>query len=205
MEVTLHQLGKKYIRSWIFRGLDYHINSGDCLAITGPNGSGKSTLLKILSGGVVPTEGEIKYIVQHEKIDQDNLHSYTSFAAPYSELVEEFYIDELVRFYNRFKSFQKGIGIAEWNEAMQFQFPKDRPFKYFSSGMKQRVKLGLAVLSETPLLLLDEPTSNLDDQGKEWYLELMKTFLNGRTCIIASNEPREYEFCSSILKISNYI
>ena len=76
--------------------------------------------------------------------------------------------------------------------------------KYFSSGMKQRLKLALAFCSDTPMLMLDEPTSNLDKQGVEWYLGLVQQFAAGRLTIICSNQEHEYSFCTQHLDISDY-
>jgi ABC-type multidrug transport system ATPase subunit len=79
---------------------------------------------------------------------------------------------------------------------------RKKQLKNFSSGMRQRVKLTLAIASQTPLLFLDEPCANLDAVAKKWYGDLIRQFGNGRIIVVCSNsEKEEYFFCTRELNV----
>lgn len=200
MEVRLQKLGKKFTRHWIFRNLDDTIQSGEKIAIVGPNGSGKSTLLQIISGAQPYTEGKIEYHLNGFKIDSDAVFQYLSFAAPYSQNIEELNLRELFKFHSGFKKMT--VSFTSFLELLQYPFKPDQLIRYYSSGMKQRIKLALALLAENELVLLDEPTSNLDQSGKDWYQEIISKNMDNRTLIIASNEPFEYQITERQIVIS---
>lgn len=190
MEVRLQKLGKRYSRHWIFRNLQFTVTSGEKVAITGPNGSGKSTLIQIIMGAQPTTEGSVHYLLNNNEIDSADVFKHLTFAAPYTQMVEELNLQELFHFQSKFKSIP--IVFDEFLGKLSYSFKRDQPIKFFSSGMKQRVKLAFAVLSESKCVLLDEPTSNLDRAGKDWYQSLMAENIGNRSLIIASNEPEEY-------------
>lgn len=203
LDIKTEVLGKKYFREWIFRKMDFHFRAGTSYAIIGPNGSGKSTLLKTLSGAIPATEGKISYLnKKNQELDPDLWPRNLSFAAPYLELIEEFTLQELLQFHFSFKSpsnsMEKGPEIAE---KMYLQDAWHKEIKYFSSGMKQRLKLGLSFFSQSPILLLDEPTSNLDSRGIDWYLQQIDYLENNRLIIICSNQQYEYGFCKKVLNM----
>ena len=205
MKVLADNLGKKFVREWIFRKLDLQLNSAERLAILGSNGSGKSTLLQVLSGYQIQTEGIINYTVQGKLLTQDELFRHISIATPYMELVEELSLPELIQFQGSFKPFLPGIEIHEIPALLQLEKTANKEIRFFSSGMKQRVKLGLAILSDTSLLLLDEPCSNLDRIGIAWYHSMIKLYGKDRTIIVCSNHQiDEYEFCEKHLVVEDY-
>jgi ABC-type multidrug transport system ATPase subunit len=205
MKVVLENVGKQFYREWIFRNLSLTISRGDTLAILGANGSGKSTLLQIISGNVIPTEGKIIYSSGENKIDAESIFRHLSFASPYLELIEEFTLEEIVDLHFKFKSPVNNFSNKEIIELSGLNASSKKVFKYFSSGMKQRVKLTLAILSDVKLILLDEPVSNLDSQSVTWYRKLMEEYTGGKTIVICSNhQPSEYEFCKSQINISDY-
>lgn len=193
MEVTLQNLGKKFSRHWIFRAVNLNIPSGSRWAIVGPNGSGKSTLLQIMSGARVPSEGQVTF--QLDKLNLPNERSFQriSIAAPYIELIEELTLKEMFAFHRKFKPFNKDLDYQGFLELLNYPFKSDQVLKFYSSGMKQRIKLGLAIMSESDLVLLDEPCSNLDAQGKKWYQNLVDLYIGNRTLCVASNDPFEYQ------------
>ena len=204
MQIQLSNIGKRFNREWIFRNIDYCFNSGKKYAIVGHNGSGKSTLLQIISGAVMHSEGNISFstVSDASAINPENTYQEIAFCAPYLELLEEMTTMELLNFHCAFKKFTAShIDILEKVGLIQ---AKDKQIRYFSSGMKQRLKLALAFFSDTPVLLLDEPTSNLDEQGITLYLELIEKQTEGRTVIICSNDKTEYHFCEHILSIEDY-
>lgn len=203
MDIILNGLTKKYKQDTIFRDFTFTIKAGDRLGISGPNGSGKSTLLKILSGQVSPTKGERTYLDENgKKIEEELVFGKISYAAPYIELIEEYTLPELLRFYANFR--QPYLpNLQELAELSGLKF-KNRFIKEYSSGMKQRVKLLLALCFQSEVVLLDEPSTNLDAEGVAWTNSLITEFLQSRTIIIASNEVRDFEAVSKVLDIVTY-
>jgi len=201
MNVSVQGLGKRFDREWIFRGLTLDLTPGEPLAVTGPNGSGKSTLLQVLSGAVPASEGTLAYRLGEKLIEPDAVFRHLTFAAPYLELVEEFTLTELLRFHVRFKALRLGLSPDDFPDLLELSHARHKILRYFSSGMKQRVKLGLALYSQASLVLLDEPTANLDAQGAAWYRHHVRQLPPDVTLLIASNQPSEYEFCENILDI----
>ena len=204
INISLQNVGRRYNRDWIFRGIDYNFTGGESYAILGPNGSGKSTLLQILNGSLSLSTGDITFLNNGDKIDIEKVFNYLSLAAPYLELIEEFSLEEVIDFHFKFKPYKAGITKDKVIELLSLPGGKNKLIRYFSSGMKQRLKLALAFCSDTPMLMLDEPTSNLDNQGIEWYLNLVEQFAKGRLTIVCSNQEHEYSFCKHRLSISDY-
>lgn len=205
MKITLQNLGRRFNQEWIFRGIDYTFSSSQSYAILGPNGSGKSTLIKVLTGQLTPSEGKIVYSVDSTQIDIDNIYAHVAIAAPYMELIEEFTLNELLDFHFKFKNYLTGFDSKTIVDLLGMEKSANKGLKFFSSGMKQRVKLALACCSDSKLLFLDEPTSNLDTSGENWYLDLVKsTSSSDRLLIIGSNQEKEYAFCTEKLSITSY-
>jgi ABC-type multidrug transport system ATPase subunit len=204
MKITLQNIGRRFNREWIFRNVDYEFVLGETYAILGPNGSGKSTLLSVLNGSLSPSIGAITYSLDSTIIEAAQVFNQLSLAAPYLELIEEFSLTEMIDFHFRFKARKGGMDNEGIINLLDMQSSKNKMIKYFSSGMKQRLKLALAFCSDTPMLMLDEPTSNLDSQGVSWYLNLVEQFAANRLTIICSNQEHEYSFCKHRLNISDY-
>ena len=205
MKISLNSAGKKYYREWIFRKTNLSFVSGQNTVILGPNGSGKSTLLQVIAGAVLPNEGSIYYHDGIREVLSEHIFHHVSFASPYLELIEEFTLSEIIRFHFKFKKSVGGISEKEILEATGLQKRSGLAFKYFSSGMKQKVKLTLAFLSDTSILLLDEPCSNLDKSGIDWYQQMIKSYTSGRIVIVASNQnEEEYSFCDSKLNMADF-
>lgn len=208
MSVSIHlnKLGKRFNREWIFRDLSTQITPGEKLVVTGSNGSGKSTLLLVLSGYVMPTEGDSEWISEKEvKIERTGFFKLSSFASPAMELVEEFTPEELVKHQSAFKKFQNNFSAKEVLEIAELEKNKSKLIRNFSSGMKQRLKLSLAILADCPVLLLDEPVTNLDKQAVEWYSKMIDTYAMHKTIIVCSNQIRdEYAFCKREISINDY-
>lgn len=204
MQITLKNIGRRFNRDWIFRGIDYTFSQGHTYAVLGSNGSGKSTLLAVLNGSLGPSQGDINFTNDGNKIEVSDVFNYLSLAAPYLELIEEFSLNEMIDFHFKFKNTKPGIDKAAIIELLNLPGSANKLIKYFSSGMKQRLKLALAFCADTPILMLDEPTSNLNAQGVEWYLSLVQQFAAGRLTIICSNQEHEYSFCEHRLSITDY-
>ena len=188
MKTSLNGIGKRYTRHWVFAAINHVFAEGTKTAILGHNGSGKSTLLRIIAGMQTPSAGK----VQWADAGPETVFSRVSFCAPGIELPEELTLEELLRFHFTYKPLLAGFSIASIIEKTGLQRASNKPIADFSSGMKQRVKLATAFFSDTPLLLLDEPCTNLDEAGVDQYHELLGCCADNRTVIIASNDAREY-------------
>jgi ABC-type multidrug transport system ATPase subunit len=202
--ISLQNIGRRFNHDWIFRGVDHTFSDNKTYAILGPNGSGKSTLLQVLNGSLAPSAGQLDYFYKATAVEISEVYKHLSLAAPYLELIEEFTLGEVIDFHFKFKSYKAGIDKNGVIELLAMNSNKNKMIRYFSSGMKQRLKLALAFCSDTPMLMLDEPTSNLDTQGVDWYLSLVQKFAANRLTIICSNQEHEYSFCDERLNISDY-
>ena len=205
MKISLQNIGKKFNREWIFKNLSHEFQLNDYYAILGSNGSGKSTLLKVLSGFYTSTKGEVFYNMKGKEILSESIYNHVAYTSPYIDVFEEYNIKEIFDFYTKFKTLKNNITYKEFIKVIDLESAQNRPISQFSSGMKQRVKLGLAVLSDCPILLLDEPTSNLDKKAIKWYQELVKNNIENKIVFVASNaqEP-EYFFCDKFITIEDY-
>ncbi|SEG39968.1 ABC transporter ATP-binding protein [Algoriphagus boritolerans] len=204
MKIQLQEASKRFQYEWIFRNLNVELSDGDSLAITGGNGSGKSTLLKCISGAIPFSSGKITFESDKKLIPETDWYKHLAISAPYLELPEEFSLLELVNFHFKFKNPLNQIQPKELIEILYLDQHASKPVSQFSSGMKQRLKLGIALFSDVPVILLDEPTSNLDKKGIAWYSDLINDFLKHRILIVCSNEPREYEFCKQKLALEDF-
>ncbi|HEY0895413.1 MAG TPA: ABC transporter ATP-binding protein [Sphingobacteriaceae bacterium] len=204
MEISLENIGRRFNREWIFRGISRSFASGNSYAVLGPNGSGKSTLLQILAGSLTPSEGTIAYLGAGGATDPEKVFRSVSIAAPYLELIEEFTLNEIIRFHFRFKQPAADLSPGQLISLMELEKAQNKQIRYFSSGMKQRVKLALAICSDSPVLILDEPASNLDRKAVDWYHRLIAGFTNDRIVLVGSNQEHEYDFCREQLLITDY-
>jgi ABC-type multidrug transport system ATPase subunit len=185
--------------------LNYEITAGQKLVILGGNGSGKSTLLQIISGFVAASEGALSYKFSENTIAPEQLRRHISLASPYLQVIEDFTLLEMAEHARCFKPLLNALSAKEFIECIHLTNASNKYLREFSSGMKQRVKLGLAILSDTPLLLLDEPLSNLDKAGIAWYKEMIKNYAASRTVIVCSNAiSEEYFFCDTQLNVMEY-
>jgi len=204
MTIRLEQAGKRFRMEWVFRKLDYSFEQGGQYAVLGPNGSGKSTLLKMLSGFLSPSRGKVLHLRDGRILPREEIYRSVGLAAPYIDLIEEFTLWEAIRFHRRFKPFLEGWSEKEVLDLLPFAGQKNKQIRFFSSGMKQRLKLALAFCSDTPILLLDEPGTNLDAQGLEWYLSLAGQLAGQRLLVVASNVESDLSFCTERLEIQKY-
>lgn len=202
--IRLADAGKRFNREWIFRRLSYVFEQGQSYAIIGANGSGKSTLLQVIAGAMNPSEGQCVYSNNDTTIDNELIFQQTAIAAPYLELIEEMTAKEFLDFHQQFKPFQTGFSTDSILEAISMQHAADKQIRYYSSGMKQRIKLAQAIFTDTPALLLDEPCTNLDQQGYALYHQLIRDYCANKLIIVCSNDKQEYDFCTHQLNIMQY-
>lgn len=204
MHINLNGAGKRFNREWIYRRASLDFFSGNAYAITGHNGSGKSTLLQTLGGMLQPSEGQITYTINGKAVKDEDLHQHVAIAAPYLDLIEELTLTEFLDFHFSFKQYLPGLNAKEAINIIGLQAAANKQIRYYSSGMKQRVKLAQAILCSAPIVLLDEPCSNLDKQGIELYHSLVERFTKDRLVLVCSNDPVEYSFCNTVLSITDW-
>lgn len=205
MHVVLTDIGKHFGREVVFQHVDLTLAAGSRTAILGPNGSGKSTLLQVIGGALIPTQGSITHHVGDQLIAQEEVYRHIAVAAPYLGLYEDLSLAQAIGFHARFKPLRGGLGVRDVARIAYLEKALDKPVLHFSSGMKQRLKLALAILSDTPLLLLDEPASNLDSEAIAWYQGLLREHVAGRTLLVASNRQAvEHDLCTSAIEITDF-
>ncbi|MBM3412616.1 MAG: ATP-binding cassette domain-containing protein [Bacteroidetes bacterium] len=205
MTISLSDLGKRFNRDWIFRRLTYKFSVGNSYALIGPNGSGKSTLLQVIGGALFFNEGTLQYTNASQQIIKDEwVYQQVSFTAPYLELIEEMTGQELLDFHHSFKPFFTGKNSSSILEEVGLSNAAHKQIRYYSSGMKQRLKLAQSFFCNTSVLLLDEPCTNLDQDGIELYHRLLSLYTKDRIVIIASNDLVEYKFCQQQLLLSDF-
>jgi len=203
MTLTAEKLGKRFNRDWIFRDFSFSFEPGT-YAITGPNGSGKSTLLQVLWGQLPATGGKVNYLNEGAPIPVEEIYRHVSIAAPYVDVMEELTLSELLRFHFSFKKIRESRSVPELEELMELGHARGKQVGHFSSGMKQRLKLGLAFFSEVPLVFLDEPTTNLDKAAIAWYWRHFNSLPPKTTVFIASNHESEYPGEARKINLAEY-
>jgi len=208
LSITVHNAAKRFNREWIFRNLSYQFIQGNTYAITGPNGSGKSTLLQTIAGAIAPSEGKLVFSTSSNTaetvVDEEKVHACISIAAPYLEVIEEMTAAEFLQFHAQFKSFLPNLSIATILELIGLTAAKSKQIRFYSSGMKQRIKLAQAIFTDAPVLLLDEPCTNLDASGYQLYHQLINDYCSRKLVIVCSNDINEYDFCKERLSILDY-
>ena len=188
----------------ILKGLNLEVRPGEIHAIMGPNGSGKSTLLQVLSGSMMLSEGKCEWSAVNGEMTPEKVYTHISICAPYLELIEEMTLKEFLDFHQGFKPFLPGITTSSIITAIGLEKAVNKQIRYYSSGMKQRVKLAQCIFSDTAIVLLDEPCTNLDAAGIKLYNNLILTYCKKRLIIVSSNDETEYSFCSSRIDINIY-
>lgn len=202
MDVQLKGIGKKFRKNWVFRNITYKFQTGGKYAILGKNGSGKSTLLQIISGIMLPSEGEVQYSNDTGQMDSEIIYNKLTFAAPYMTLFEQLTLGEQLEVHMNFRTMKGNFDKDAVLAKMELSQHGQKKLIDLSSGMKQRVKLGLALMTESDIILLDEPLSNLDEHGRKWYHRMVNEFIGNRTTIVCSNnQAEEYNFCTEVLSL----
>ena len=204
MKIKLSNAGKRFNREWIFRKATVEFLPAASYAITGPNGSGKSTFLQTIGGMIQVSEGAVTYSEGEKETNGETVFKNISFCAPYLDVIEEMTLQEFFQFHFSFKPFLPGLSFDQMVETIGLQDALHKQIRYFSSGMKQRVKLAQAIFSDTAVVLLDEPCTNLDKKGIDLYHALVHTYCANRLVIVSSNDEVEYSFCNERIAITQF-
>ena len=204
MKIYLEHISKRFQRHWIFKDVNLNLAAPGTCAILGPNGSGKSTLLRIIAGMQAPSAGKARFEQDNINLPAEQLYHHISFTAPSQEIVEEFTLEEFLKFHFSFKPIYPGLDIQQIIDITGLQNAQHKPIADYSSGMKQRVKLAQAIFTNCPVLLLDEPCTNLDDEGVQQYRGWIEQYTANKLVVVASNDIREYYFCKQQLKMQDY-
>lgn len=204
MKILAENLEKKFRQEYVIKNFNFDFKDHQKYAIVGPNGSGKSTLLQLLSQFSLPTKGTVTYFDnQGIKIENDQSYKKISFAAPYSEIIEEFSVSELISFLVSIQNLPSEFNINTFEEFSELKTNPNKLIKDFSSGMKQKTKLTLAFSAPRPFLFLDEPTTNLDSKSKDWFQRKLDAEKD-KLIVIASNEESEIKLCEERIQILDF-
>ncbi len=204
LNITLTNTGKRFNREWIFKKFNHSFLQGKTYAITGANGSGKSTLLQVIAGATLHSQGDIIWELStaQSPLPNDQAYKQISIAAPYLDLIEEMTATEFLQFHAAFKTLTANNDVIL--SAVGLTTAANKQIRYFSSGMKQRLKLAQAFFSNTTVLLLDEPTTNLDAEGIAIYKSLWELHTKNKLVIVSSNDLNEYSQCETVISLGDY-
>jgi ABC-type multidrug transport system ATPase subunit len=205
MNISLQQVSKRFQQHWIFKQVSYEFSSGNAYALLGANGSGKSTLLRVIAGMQAASKGSVVYTDGNSNVvNPQQAFRNISFTAPGQEIIEELTMREFLDFHFSFKKPLQGLRIDDIIALTGLQAAADKPLGDYSSGMKQRVKLAQAIFSDTEVLMVDEPCTNLDEAGTQQYRNWMEAYSKNRLVLVASNDVREYFFCKDKILLEDY-
>jgi heme exporter protein A len=204
-QVKVEKLTKIYGRRLIFKDITFCFDQNGMWGISGHNGSGKSTLVKILAGIIGASKGSVTHLLGEKKITPDKLHEHIGFVAPYLVLYDEFSAQENLMHVSKIREvpFNKEKIDYLLNEFLLYDRRNDE-VKGYSSGMKQRLKYVFALMHSPKVLILDEPTSNLDSSGKETVYKIIQSEAASTIVIIASNEESDLALCRDVIQLEKY-
>lgn len=204
MKISLEGVSKKFNSSWVIKNFDFEFNEGISYGIAGRNGVGKSTLMQLIGGMIRPNKGKVHWVV-NGKETREHIEPLICMAAPYMDLPSYFTINELLDFHFTFKSYIDNISSRDFWDLTDLKSHQRKTILELSSGLYQRLKLALAILSEGEVLLLDEPTTNLDSEARKWFSKLLHDFAKNRTVIIASNDEQDFFHTQIKIELKQYM
>ncbi len=198
LRITVKGVTKEFNRRKVFENVNFEISNGHSIAITGPNGSGKSTLVRIVAKVLSPTRGEVRYYLDGVDGSDDVVRDAIGFVSPYLQLYDEFSALENVMFLNRIRLNSRRLSSADTEKILgkvNLFHRKDDLVRGFSSGMKQRLKYALSLSHSPAVLILDEPTANLDDEGIAVVRQIVREQTERGILILATNSAEEAAWC----------
>ncbi len=204
--IVARSVGKRFGRRYVFRGVDVRAEPGEVIAITGHNGSGKSTLLRILSGLLTPTEGEVYGLSEGRKLSSENIAHAVGYVAPYVNSYDSFTARENLEFVRRVRRIDSVQNVDDVLSRVGLAKFADQTVGTYSSGMKQRLRIGLALLHDPAILMFDEPGTNLDAAGRDLVASVvMQQKASGRVVILATNSEHEAAMCDREISMTEFV
>jgi heme exporter protein A len=205
ISITAEGVTKEFNRRTIFRDISFSLSTPSSLAVTGKNGSGKSTLSKIIAGLMTPTKGSVLYSVNDKPSGSEDLKHNIGFVSPYLNLYDEFTALENLRLLSRIRSadWYNDVELKEVLEPAGLWKRRNDFIGTYSSGMKQRMKYAFALLHRPEILILDEPTSNLDAEGVEFVKQIVARQKEAGILIVATNDKEEASWCMMEISINS--
>lgn len=186
------EVGQRFHKQWVFKNVNFKLSSGDRLLLTGANGSGKSTLFRILSGQLSPTKGKMQFLRNGKALEPGKWFRHISWSGPYIDLYPELSLQEAFKTHFSFR--QPILPQQEILSRLRLSEHKNKELRHFSSGMLHRVKVGLALFSKSEILLLDEATTNMDEENSHLIWDLAREFQQERILVWASNRVTEFDW-----------
>lgn len=205
IQLQLNSICKRYNQRLVLQGISFEATNGEVVAITGNNGTGKTTLLKIIAGLSRPSGGTVTLIIKDKVISPEQIPHCVGFVAPYLEVYKEFSPAELLVITARMRGITwDGCHQDAILSAVGLQNRAHDNIRGFSSGMQQRVKYALALQHQPPVLLLDEPTTNLDQNGITMVHTIVRLFSErGGIVLIATNDERDILLCTKHIAVQH--
>lgn len=205
-KIVLDDCGKSFLDHWVFRHRSLTMESGEQIALLGPNGSGKSTFMLLAAGYLQPTEGSVTYLLNNQHVVQNQVGAHIGMCLPNMETFDDFTLEQLLTLHTSMRSMLCTSNVAALASLLQFSKSEmNRQIRFFSNGMRQRLKLGLALLTDSSAVLLDEPLTNMDEQGKSLYYGWLDTYLGTRLLLVASNRSDEYLNCTRFIQVQDWL
>jgi heme exporter protein A len=201
--LTVTDLAKRFGPRKVFSNISFELETGDSIAVVGPNGSGKTTLLMTLLRGYHPTRGSVVFAEDGAPLDENRLRGETALVAPYLNLYDRLSAEENMVFFATVAGAEiTGKQINQLLERVGLEGRGADAVGSYSSGMRQRLKYAVALLLDPSFLFLDEPTSNLDEDGKRIVSEIIKEYRSSKIIVIATNEPEEQQLASKVCRLA---
>ncbi len=201
-KLSVQGLAKRFGSRKVFTDISFELATGESIAIVGPNGSGKSTLLMTLLSHYHPTKGTVSYLEDGTALEDSDIRARTSLVSPYLFLYDNLTAEENLTFFATVSGGHiTGKEINSLLSRVGLEGRGDDAVGAYSSGMKQRLKYAVALLNKPAYLFLDEPTSNLDDQGKTVVRGIVEEYRSQAIIIIATNEKEEQSFAGQVCRV----
>lgn len=185
-------IGKRFHRNWVFKNVNLSLEKGERLLLTGSNGAGKSTLMRMLAGQLSPSQGTVEFFRDDKKVEPENWYRHFSWSGPYMDLYPDLSLQETFRMHFSFR--KPLLSIEAAISLLRLDAHLSKELRHFSSGMLHRVKVGLAIFSESDVLLLDEATTNMDKENGALVWDLVQEYQAGRALVWASNKETEFDW-----------